>query len=171
MNKRVFWIGALSLSFATGALVGNSSHHSKFSASNAAQALDPAFRDGLYQAKLDVRDGRSPHLSTGRWNNESARASYVAGYQQGYRETYEMQSGQLIEPSIAELAASGYRDGMLDGTWHRMASQPFQADQTANYRNAGVSYLDVNVNAERFKHFYREAYLNGYHQAYYSLGK
>jgi hypothetical protein len=31
-----------------------------------------------------------------------------------------------------------------------MASQPFQADQTANYRDASTSYLDVNTNAERF---------------------
>jgi hypothetical protein len=171
MKKRVFWVAALSVSFATGLLVGSSSHRSKFTAPSAAQALDPAFRDGVYQAKLDVREGRRPHFSTGRWSNASARASYVAGYQQGYRESYENRSGQLMEPSVAELAASGYRDGMLDGTWHRIASQPFQADQTANYRDAGISYLDVNANAERFKHFYREAYLNGYHQAFYSQVK
>jgi hypothetical protein len=56
----------------------------------------------------------------------------------------------------------------LVAAWHRMASQPFQADQTANYRDVGTSYLDVNTNAERFKPLYREAYLNGCHQAYLS---
>jgi len=165
MEKRVFWLLALSLSFSTGLLVGGSFHGSKPSG-NPAEALDPAFRDGVYQAKLDAKEGLRPRFSTGRWSTESARASYVAGYQQGYRE-----SGQLLEPSLAELAASGYRDGMRDGAWHRMASQPFQADQTANYRDAGASYLDVNTNAERFKHFYREAYLDGYHQAYYAQAK
>ena len=167
MRKRMFWVVALSLSFATGLLVGGSSHGSKPSVIPAL-AVDPAFRDGVYQAKLDAKEGMRPRFSTGRWGTEAARASYIAGYQQGYRESYEKRSGQLMEPSVAELAASGYRDGMLDGTWHRIASQPFQADRTANYRVAGTSYLDVNANAERFKHFYREAYLNGYHQAYYS---
>ena len=171
MNKRVFWVAALSLSFAGGLLVGGSVHHSRFPHRSAAQALDPAFRDGAYQARLDAEEGRRPHFSTGRWSSDSDRASYVAGYQQGYRESYENLSGQLMEPSFAELAASGYRDGMLDGAWHRIASQPFQADQTANYRDAGTSYLDVNANADRYKHFYREAYLNGYHQAYYFLEK
>ena len=170
MEKRVFWVLALSLSFATGLLVGGSFRGSKPSV-NPAEALDPAFRDGVYQAKLDAKEGLRPRFSTGRWSTDSARASYVAGYQQGYREFYEKQAGQLLEPSVAELAASGYRDGMRDGAWHRMASQPFQADRTANYRDAGTSYLDVNTNAERFKHFYREAYLNGYHQAYYAQAK
>lgn len=170
MERRVFWVVALSLSFSTGLLVGGSFHGSKPSV-NPAEALDPAFRDGVYQAKLDAKEGLRPRFSTGRWSTDSARASYVAGYQQGYRESYEKQSGQLLEPSVAELAASGYRDGMRDGAWHRMASQPFQADQTANYRDAGTSYLDVNSNAERFKHLYREAYLNGYHQAYYAPAK
>lgn len=171
MKKRVFSIVALSLSFATGLLVGSSSQRSRPSVVNASQALDPAFRDGVYQAKLDVREGRRPHFSTGRWSSETARASYIAGYQRGYRESYENQSGQLMEPSIAELAASGYRDGMLDGAWHRIASQPFQADRTANYRDAGISYRDVNADADLFKHFYREAYLSGYHQAYYFQAK
>ena len=170
MEKRALWVVALSLSFSTGLLVGGSSRGSKPSVSPM-QALDAAFRDGVYQAKLDAREGQRPRFSTGRWSTDSARASYVAGYQQGYRESYEKQSGQLMEPSVVELAASGYRDGMLDGAWHRMASQPFQADHTANYRDAGMSRADVNANAELFKHFYREAYLNGYHQGYYSQVK
>lgn len=171
MNKRVFWVAALSLSFASGLLVGGSTHRAKFPRASAAQTLDPAFRDGVYQAKLDATQGRRPHFATGRWASDAARASYAAGYQQGYREFYEDRSGQLMEPSVAELAASGYRDGMFDGAWHRMAAQPFQPDQTANYRDAGTTNLDVNANADRYKHFYREAYLNGYHQAYYSQTK
>jgi hypothetical protein len=170
MEKRVFWVVALSLSFSTGLWVGGSFHGSK-PLINPAEALAPAFRDGVYQAKLDAKEGLRPRFSTGRWGTDRARASYVAGYQQGYRESYEDQAGQLTEPSVVELAAFRYRDGIRDGAWHRMASQPFQADQTANYRDAGPSYLDVNTNAERFKPLYREAYLNGYHQAYYAQAK
>src|SRR3974377_2564889 len=125
MNKRVFWGAALSLSFASGLLVGGSTHRGKFLRPSAAQALDPAFRDGVYQAKLDATEGRRPHFSTGRWSSDTARASFVAGYQQGYREYYQDQSGQLMENSVADMAASGYRDGLFDGAWPRMASPPF----------------------------------------------
>lgn len=171
MKKRSLAIViAISLSFATGVIVG-SSHRSTSANSNSAQALDPAYRDGLYQAKLDAREGRRPHLAIGRWSNESARASYAAGYQEGYRQSIGAPTGSLNESSVAQLAASGFRDGMLDGAWHRMAAQPFQADQTPHYRDAGVSELTVSANAEVIKNFYREAYLHGYQQAYYSSSK
>jgi hypothetical protein len=171
MNRRVLPIAiAISLSFASGVLVGGSSHHSNHR-DNPAMASDPAYRDGLYQARLDVRDGRRPHLAVGRWPTEAARASFVAGYQEGYRQSTDSPNSSLYESSVAQLAASGFRDGMLDGTWHRMASQPFQADQTPHYREAGLNGLSTAANAEMYKNFYREAYLHGYQQAYYSSAK
>jgi hypothetical protein len=170
MNKRVFSIVvALSLSFASGVLVGSSSHHSA-AVENPALASDPAYRDGLYQAKLDARGGRAPHFAVGRWNTEAARASYIAGYQDGYRQSSDSPSGALNASSIAQLAATGFRDGMLDGTRHRRSAQPFQADQTPHYREAGLSSVST-VNREMFQNFYREAYMRGYQQAYYSSAK
>lgn len=171
MSRRALSIAmAISLSFASGVLVGGSSHRPRHS-ENLAMASDPAYRDGLYQAKLDVRDGRQPHLAVGRWRTEAARASYVAGYQEGYRQSTDSPASSLYKSSVAQLAASGFRDGMLDGTWHRMASQPFQADQTPHYRDAGLTGVTTAANAEMFKDFYREAYLHGYEQAYYSSSK
>ena len=170
MIRRVFsFVVALSLSFASGVLVGGSSHHPA-RADNPALASDPAYRDGLYQAKLDARAGRAPHFAVGRWNTEAARASYIAGYQDGYRRSSDSLSGALNASSIAQLAATGFRDGMLDGTRHRMSAQPFQADQTPHYHEAGLSSV-APVNREMFQNFYREAYLRGYQQAYYSSAK
>jgi hypothetical protein len=161
---------ALSLSFASGVLIGGSSHQST-SANAASQTLDPAYRDGLYQAKLDARQGRRPHLAVGRWSTQSARASYVAGYQEGYRQAVGSPAGSLNEFSVAQLAASGFHDGMLDGAWHRLSSLPFQAEQTPHYRDAGLSLVDAPANTDVIQHFYREAYLHGYQQAYYSSSK
>jgi hypothetical protein len=168
LKRRALFVLALSVSFVTGLLVGNSAHKPKLAGSNPAQEVDAAFRDGVFQAKLDVQDGRKPHLSISRWNTEAARALFVAGYQKGYREFSEIGSPGVMGPSVAELAATGYRDGMLDGARHRVASQPYQPEQTTNYRDAGLAYLETNGDAEQYKQFYRQGYSNGYQQAYYS---
>jgi hypothetical protein len=60
---------------------------------------------------------------------------------------------------------------MLDGARHRLGSQPFQAELTANYRGAGMAYLDANADSELYKRYYREAYSSGYKQGYYTQGK
>jgi hypothetical protein len=170
MIKRVFWfVVALGLSFASGLFVGGSSHPSA-PAENPALASNAAYRDGLYQAKLDAREGRKPHFAVGRWSTEAARTSYIAGYQDGYRRSSDAPTDAVNASSIAQLAAMGFRDGMLDGTRHRMSAQPFQPDQTPHYREAGVSSV-VTANPEMFRNFYREAYVHGYQQAYYSSSK
>jgi hypothetical protein len=47
-------------------------------------AADAAFRDGLYLGKL-ARTAKTPmHPPVGRWSTEKDRASFVAGYRQGY---------------------------------------------------------------------------------------
>jgi hypothetical protein len=172
MKKRIFLVLALCVSFASGMLVEGSAHRPKLAAaSEGSQEVDAAFRDGVYQAKLDVQEGRRPRLSVGRWNTETARALYIAGYQKGYRELSGSNAGKVTGISVAELAATGYRDGMLDGARHRLGAQPFQAEQTANYRDAGLAYLDANTDSDLYKRYYREGYSNGYQQGYYTQGK
>ena len=87
---------------------------------------DAAYRDGAYQAKIDVDSGRKAHVSSGRWSTEA-------------------RSGKA-EPSAAEVA--GYRDGVADGSRHRRASQPFQLNKTDNYRRTetGAGYRDAYSN-------------------------
>src|ERR1700693_5344835 len=84
--------------------------HGLQGAFNVKQA-DAAYRDGAYQAKIDVDSGRKAHFSSGRWSTDQDRASFIAGYEQSYRELTEARSGK-VEPTAAELA--GYRDGVLD---------------------------------------------------------
>ena len=166
MNNRLFIVLALSGSFAAGLIVGESKRDPGLATVEVAKATDAAFRDGLYQARLDTKDGRKPHLTIGRWNSPEARASFASGYWTGYRPSNEATLGRVAGPSVAELAAAGYRDGMLDGNWHRNAAKPFQAEQTANYQAAGAAYLGITVRREEFKNLYRQGYLNGYKQAY-----
>lgn len=168
MNRQVIILLALSVSFTAGLLVGESNHKPKRATIDPSQTANAAFRDGMYQAKLDVQEGRKPHPAIGRWSGDEARALFIAGYQRGYREASETALGGVSGPSVAELAATGYRDGMLDGSWHRTESQPFQVDQTTNYRAAGIAYLKSYADCEEYKNFYREGYVNGYQQAYYA---
>src|SRR5258705_9489919 len=47
-------------------------------------ASNAAFRDGLYQAKLALQRGSGAHVAIGRWRSDEDRASFAAGYQQGF---------------------------------------------------------------------------------------
>ena len=127
---------------------------------------EAAFRDGLFQARLDSQKARKPDITSGRWNTDRDRALFIAGYQQGYREFSESHPGKLMEPNAAELA--GFQDGILDGARDRRTSQPFQVNKMDNYRNAGSAHLEVNSDPERYKEDYRQAYCNGYQLGYYS---
>jgi hypothetical protein len=167
VKNRALILLALSASFAVGLIVGESKQKTSPEQVDLAKTTDAAFRDGLYQARLDLADGRKPHPAIGRWNSVEARLSFLAGYRSGYRPFPEAPLGRIAGPSVAELAATGYRDGMLDGSWHRVAAQPFQAEQTRNYQGAGGAYLGMTAAPEEFKHFYREGYMSGYRQAYF----
>jgi hypothetical protein len=171
VKKRISLVVALCVSFVSGMLVEGSAHKPKLAASVGSQEVDAAFRDGVYQAELDVQKARRPRLLVGRWSTETERALYIAGYEKGYREFSVTSTGEVNEISVAELAATGYRDGMLDGSRHRLGSQPFQAEQTPNYRDAGMAYLDADADSELYKRYYREAYSSGYKQGYYTQGK
>ena len=113
---------------------------------------DAAYRDGAYQAKIDVDRGRKPHVSSGRWSTDQDRASFIVGYEESYKTLTEARSGKA-EPSAAEVA--GYRDGVADGARHRRGSQPFQLNKTDNYRRTETGAG------------YRDAYSNGYQDGYY----
>jgi hypothetical protein len=167
VNNRLIIVLALSGSFAAGLLVGESKREPSMPTAEAAQTTDVAFRDGLYQARLDISTGRKPHLAIGRWSSPEARVSFVSGYWRGYGPSSEAATGRMSRLSVAELAAAGYRDGMLDGRWHRTAAKPFQAEQTTKYQAAGAGYLGVTATPDEFKTFYREGYMNGYKQAYF----
>jgi len=171
MKSRVFLMLALSVSFAAGLILGGAKRGTSMPAVEPTQSTDAPFRDGLYQARLDAEEGRKSHPAIGRWSSAEARASFLAGYQRGYRPWSEAAIGRVTGPSITELAAAGYRDGMLDGGWHRIASQPFQAKQTANYLAGGAAYLGTTATSDEFKRFYREGYVNGYQHAYSAQAK
>ncbi|HST12125.1 MAG TPA: hypothetical protein VLL05_17250 [Terriglobales bacterium] len=113
---------------------------------------DAAYRDGAYQAKIDVERGRKAHVSSGRWSTDQDRASFIAGYEESFKALAEAKSGKS-EPTAAEVA--GYRDGVSDGARHRRAAQPFQLSKTENYLRpeSGAGY--------------RDAYSNGYQEGYY----
>jgi len=51
-----------------------------------AQTIDGAFRDGVYLGRLAAQDGAAPHVAVGRWADSQDRASFTAGYRQGYSE-------------------------------------------------------------------------------------
>jgi hypothetical protein len=155
----------LTIGIAVGLLVGFSVRSPQTGSANR-QAVDAAFRDGMFQAKLDVESGRKPHVDCGRWNSNADRALFIAGYQQEYREAFETHAGKLPKPAAAEVA--GYRDGLLEGVAHLIGSHSFQPDKTDNYLNAGQDSLQPHQDAAKYQREYRLAYLNGYQQGYYS---
>jgi len=121
---------------------------------------DAAFRDGVYQARIDVAGGRKAHISSYRWASDQDRASFISGYQRSFKVLTEQRTGKAIELTAIELSA--YHDGVVDGARHRRAAQPFQLSKTDNYRKAG-GYAEADGNLV----VYREAYSNGYQEGYY----
>jgi hypothetical protein len=89
-------IVALTFGAATAMLTVRAARLTKIVKGNATLPLDRdgAFCDGLYLGKLDAESGRKPHLSIGRWNTARDRASFVAGYQQGYRQVHDVNIGE-----------------------------------------------------------------------------
>ena len=50
-----------------------------------ARATSAPYRDGLYLGKLAAARGGESHISVGRWASEADRASFAAGFNQGYQ--------------------------------------------------------------------------------------
>lgn len=85
-NLPVFTIViALCLGAAVGMIQsGRSSDGWQSSSVQAARATSAPYRDGLYLGKLAAARGGESQISTGRWTTEADRASFKAGFQQGY---------------------------------------------------------------------------------------
>ena len=49
-----------------------------------ARATSAPYRDGIYLGKLAAARGGESQISIGRWTTEADRASFKAGFQQGY---------------------------------------------------------------------------------------
>jgi len=59
---------------------------------DAARATNGAFRDGLFLGTLTAKRGDEYHAATGRWATEEDRASFTAGYRQGYAKILAIRS-------------------------------------------------------------------------------
>ena len=77
---------ALCLSAAAIIQSGRGSNASQNSSVDARQVTSGPFRDGLYLGKLAAECGGESHISSGRWATEADRASFTAGFQQGYHD-------------------------------------------------------------------------------------
>jgi hypothetical protein len=63
---------------------GHASNRGQIS-TEANHATSAPFRDGLYLGKLAAERGGESHISVGRWASEADRASFAAGFNQGYQ--------------------------------------------------------------------------------------
>jgi len=75
---------AMCLCTATMIQSGRSRDERQSSGVDASQVTSAPFRDGLYLGKLAAERGSNSHISRGRWSTEADRASFTAGFQQGY---------------------------------------------------------------------------------------
>ena len=87
MDKLLTYALAIAVCAGTTALLTNHGRAARQEqSSEAALAVDGAFRDGLYVGRLSAEGGRSLHPPVGRWSNERDRASFAAGYRLGYND-------------------------------------------------------------------------------------
>jgi len=63
-------------------------HHPNWGSVNAdiSRNTDGAFRDGVFLGKRAAERGAAPNAPIGRWATKADRASFTAGYLQGYEE-------------------------------------------------------------------------------------
>jgi len=69
--------------------------HPASSNQTVAQAIDGAFRDGMYLGKLAAERGEGSHVAIGRWATPKDRSSFATGYQQGYNEFLASRAGSV----------------------------------------------------------------------------
>lgn len=82
MSKVSMWLAALAIT-ATTASVVSFSHPS--STAKDEQAVNAAFRDGVYRGQQAAEHRETPRLATSRWASTGDRKAYAAGYDQAYR--------------------------------------------------------------------------------------
>ena len=85
---KILLVYALALGFVgTGAmLVQRGAAGQKGQSMDAQMASDAAYRDGVYLGKLAHTANSPMRPPIGRWSTEKDRASFAAGYRQGYSE-------------------------------------------------------------------------------------
>jgi hypothetical protein len=127
--------------------------------------VNAAYRDGLYQGKMDAKENQPPHLTSGRWSADADRGSYIAGYRSGYEQIGDYATGQ--EPASPTPAWIGFQDGLKDGKLQRAHSEQFQGSKTANYLRADRGYSSSEGEPEQYQARYRDAYANGYQHGFY----
>jgi hypothetical protein len=113
-------------------------------------ATNGAYRDGLYQAKLDEQFGRRAHVRTGRWSSDADRASFLAGYQQG---------SDRVRAAGEEHEA--FRQGLNEGTEARRGDRPFALRTNLRSQQSGRP-----VSREQKAQF-ELSYADGYQLGYY----
>ncbi len=167
MKRLSIYVFTIVLTCAVAAVLARgAAHQSQFAGSAVNNPADAAFRDGLFQGRLDAERSRRQHLSIGRWNVDAERRSFVSGYLQAYREMYARAAS---EPPRAWQPAEqrGFRDGMADGLQQGRESKRSQPAATENYKRANRGYSDSGGDLNQYKRLYREAYGTGYQQGYY----
>jgi hypothetical protein len=125
-----------------------------------------AFRDGLYQARLQAEQGMKPHVASGRWTARADRSAFVAGYQEGYRVFAKTHPERQPRATSVELA--GLKDGIEDGLRDRTMLQPFRVQKAIQSRHEAHQQADVIWEKVNDDPRYRLAYVNGYQQGYYA---
>jgi hypothetical protein len=169
-NMKRISIHAYIIALACGAtvlLAAGTVHRSPIVGDQPGVRMDAAFRDGLFLGRRDADSGSRRHLSSGRWSSGPDRRLFVSGYLQGYREMYGPAASEEFLSSLPDQH-SGYRDGVADGLSDRQTSVPFRASATENYRSADRLDAAKNGDPTQLAQFYKEAYCDGYQQAYYS---
>lgn len=157
---------ALTTGLAAGLVIGLFARSPQTASRHTNQMLDAAFRDGMFQASLDVGSGRKPHLASGRWNTNADRVTFIVGYEQAYQEAAGTRNGKSPKADAAEVA--GYLDGMADGASDGASSRSFRSEKTSSYLTARQDSLPSGTDVARFQQEYRDAYMNGYQQGYYT---
>lgn len=127
--------------------------------------MNAAYRDGLYQGKMDAKENQSPHLTSGRWSADADRSSFIAGYRSGYEQISDYATG--AEPDSPTPAWIGLQDGLSDGKQHRQHAQQFQGSKTVNYVRADRGYSANEGDRNEYNTTYRDAYSNGYQHGFY----
>ena len=152
---------------ATVLLAASTVHRSASVGDPASSRMEAPFRDGLFLGRRDVDAGRKQHLITGRWSDDSDRRLFVSGYLQAYREKYGPVGAEQFGSS-QPVEQAGYRDGLADGFKDRLESKQFRPGATENYTKAECLCPAEGGDLNQYKQFYRNAYSDGYQQAYYA---
>jgi len=167
VKRLSIYVFTIVLTCAAAAVLARVTPHQPHFVGNAVNnPTDAAFRDGLFQGRLDAERGRRQHLAIGRWNVDADRRLFVSGYLHAYREMYARVASE--PPRAWQLAEQrGFRDGIADGFQQGRESKRSQPAATESYKRGDGGYSVSAGDLNQYKRLYREAYCTGCHQGYY----